>query len=279
MVAVRLAIRDVLSQERPMTVRQVFYQLVGRGVVDKTETEYSRTVGRLLAEMRRSGEIPFDWLADGTRWQRLAPTFDSVTDALTATARSYRRNLWRDLNHYVEVWCEKEALAGVLVEVTGEYDVPLMVTRGYPSMSYVYSAAQAMAAQVEHDRIVTVYYLGDHDPSGRDIRRTVERDLRDLIRQRVNDGTSWFHFESLAVEDWQVEHYGLPTRPTKGSDPRAKGFHGASVELDAIPAAELRRIVRKAIDSHVPDGALDAIRLAEESEREILSRIARTMGR
>jgi hypothetical protein len=35
------------------------------------------------------------------------------------------------------VWTEKDALAGVLVEVTVEYDVPLMVSRGFASVSYL----------------------------------------------------------------------------------------------------------------------------------------------
>ena len=45
---------------------------------------------------------------------------------LTATSRS---------------WCEKDALAGVLLDVTSEFDVPLMVSKGFASESYLHSAA------------------------------------------------------------------------------------------------------------------------------------------
>ena len=34
---IRAAIKTVLAADNPMTVRQVFYQLVVRGVIDKTE--------------------------------------------------------------------------------------------------------------------------------------------------------------------------------------------------------------------------------------------------
>jgi hypothetical protein len=54
----------VLHHDNPMTVRQVFYQLVSLGAIDKTEVEYKQTVVRLLTEMRRTHELPFVWIAD-----------------------------------------------------------------------------------------------------------------------------------------------------------------------------------------------------------------------
>lgn len=45
---------------------------------------------------------------------------------------------------YVEIWLEKDALAGVIYSVTSMYDVPLMVARGYASLSFLYTAADAI---------------------------------------------------------------------------------------------------------------------------------------
>jgi hypothetical protein len=42
----------------------------------------------------------------------------------------------------VEVWLEKDALAGVVMPVTSRYDVPLMVARGYASLSFLHTAAE-----------------------------------------------------------------------------------------------------------------------------------------
>ena len=106
----RVAIEGVLRREQPCTVRQVFYQLVSAGAVDKTEQEYKGTVCRLLAEMRREGRIPFRSIADNTRWQRKPDTWSSLEDALAETQNFYRRALWDDQDDYVEVWLEKDAL-------------------------------------------------------------------------------------------------------------------------------------------------------------------------
>jgi hypothetical protein len=67
---IRDAIIDILENDHPQTVRQVFYALTVRGVIAKAEIEYHRTVVRLLVEMREAGQVPFEWIADNTRWMR-----------------------------------------------------------------------------------------------------------------------------------------------------------------------------------------------------------------
>jgi hypothetical protein len=81
-------------------------------------------------------EMPFDWIADNTRWMRKPRTFTSPEAAVQHTAEHYRRDLWADTEAYVEIWIEKDALAGVVIEITAEYDVPLMVARGYSSTPF-----------------------------------------------------------------------------------------------------------------------------------------------
>ena len=62
----------LLKEDHPMTVRQVFYQATTRGLIDKTEADYKGTVVRLLSRLRRKKLIPFNWIADNTRWMRKA---------------------------------------------------------------------------------------------------------------------------------------------------------------------------------------------------------------
>ena len=76
---------------------------------------------------------------------RKPDTYSTIEEALEASARYYRRSLWVDSEDRVEVWCEKDALAGVLYPVTSEYDVPLMVTRGFSSETFAYEAVAAWA--------------------------------------------------------------------------------------------------------------------------------------
>src|SRR5262245_30978873 len=73
----REALLDIIEAGRPMTVRQVFYQATVRGLVEKAESGYTK-VQTDLTVMRRAGELPYDWLADNTRWQRKPRTFSSV---------------------------------------------------------------------------------------------------------------------------------------------------------------------------------------------------------
>jgi hypothetical protein len=263
--AIRDAIYEIVAEYRPMTVRQVFYQLVTRGVIDKTEAEYKTTVCRLLVQMRRDGELPFNWIADNTRWQRKPRTYGSLQALLANCQATYRRALWDDQDAYVEVWLEKEALAGVLIDVTARWDVPLMVTRGYPSVSFLHSAAAAIANE---RRAVFVYYFGDRDPSGLDIDRFIEHELREYAP--YCDLT----FQRVAVLQHQIEQYCLQTRPTKKSDSRARSFQGESVEVDAIAPDELREICERCITAHIDHEQLAQTRAVEEAERETLSLMA-----
>jgi hypothetical protein len=260
----REALLDIIDDGRPMTVRQVFYQATVRGLVEKAESGYAK-VQTDLTVMRRTGELPYDWLADNTRWQRKPRTFSSVEQALRETAAFYRKDLWTNADSYVETWLEKDALAGVVLPVTSMFDVPLMVARGYASLSFLYSAAEAINTLAVP---VYIYHLGDFDPSGVNAGEKIEETLRDMAPDAD------IVFERLAVTEEQITDWDLPTRPTKASDTRAKAFGSTlSVELDAIEPNQLRALVQEAIERHLPPEQYAVLKEAEASEREIISRL------
>ena len=262
-------LKEVLRQYNPMTVRQAFYQMTSRGYIPKTEAVYRSTVCRLLAKLRLTSEIPFGWIADNTRWMRKPRTYDSMEEALRLNLETYRRALWSRMPANVEVWIEKDALAGVIYDITSEWDVPLMVTRGYPSLSHVYEAAEAIA---QARKPTYIYYLGDYDPSGVDISRSLENRLREFAPDAE------IHFERIAIEPWQIAYYRLPTRPTKSSDSRAKRFGSdVSVELDALPPNTLRELVQSHILKHVDHDELARLRQIEAAERESLGWVVQNM--
>lgn len=265
MTFLRDALYDVLQAENPMTVRQVFYRMVSAGVIDKTEAQYKNTICRLLGLMRRERAIPFGWIADNTRWMRKPRTYSTFESALERTAETYRRALWDNQADYVEVWLEKDALAGVLYEETESWDVPLMVTRGYPSISYLYEAAESIAA--EH-KPAYLYYFGDYDPSGVDITRAVESGIREFAPEAE------IYFERVAVTTEQITALKLPTRPTKTSDSRSKNFSDESVEVDAIAPNDLRELVRACITQHIDVDALERLQRVEAAEKETMERIS-----
>jgi len=259
----RTALLAIIDEGKPMTVRQVFYQATVQGIVEKAESGYAK-VQTDLTVMRRAGELPYDWLADNTRWQRKPRTFDSVEDALRETAAFYRKSLWTDADAYVEIWLEKDALSGVIYPITSMCDVPLMVARGYASLSFLYNAAEYIN---ELSIPAYIYHLGDFDPSGVNAGDKIGETLHELAPDAE------IVFERIAVTSEQIAKWDLPTRPTKASDTRAKNFGDISVELDAIRPNVLRGLVQEAIQRHLPAARFEVLKAAEESERKIISRL------
>jgi hypothetical protein len=255
------AIYELLEAEQPMTIRHCFYRLVSFGVLDKTEAEYKGTLIRLLSKMRRNGEIPFHWLVDSTRWVRQAKTYHSLSEMAEDCKRTYRRALWREQPVYVEVWCEKDTIASILSQITTQFDVPLMVARGFSSLTFIYGAAEIIKSQ---NRPTHILYFGDHDPSGKSISAVLERDLRDF-----SDGAD-ITFTRLAITEQQIIDLNLPTRPTKKTDSRSKNFVGESVEVDALSADNLKVLVNNGIVELIDPDAYWAVKAAEDSERETL---------
>jgi hypothetical protein len=257
----RSGLYRIAERSAPATVRQIYYLATVAGLVPKTEDGY-QIVKTDLTVMRKDGSLPYRWLADSTRWQRKPNTFGSVQEALEETARLYRKALWSDADAYVEIWLEKDALSGVVYPITSQFDVPLMVARGYASLSFLHQAAEYIAGL---DVPSYIYHCGDYDPSGQDAARAIEETLRKMAPQ------AQIHFERLAVTPTQISDWRLPTRPTKTTDSRSKRFGEISVELDAIPPSQLRALVQRAIERHLPPQQYRVLKIAEASERRLIN--------
>lgn len=264
----REALYDIVEAMRPMTVRQVFYQATVRDLVEKSEAGYTK-VQTDLVQMRRSGMLPYDWLADNTRWQRKPITFANPKQALEDAARFYRKALWHEVEAYVEVWLEKDALAGVVMPITSAYDVPLMVARGYASLSFLHTAAE----HIGHLDVPTyIYHFGDFDPSGVD----AGEKIRETLKEMAPDAN--ISFQRVAVTPAQIDAWNLPTRPTKATDSRAKKFGAISVELDAIEPGMLRYLVEDVIQYHLPAEQFKVLKEAEASERQLITGLVGMLG-
>jgi hypothetical protein len=265
----RAALYDIIALGRPMTVRQVFYQASVRQLIEKTEQGYTN-IGWDLTVMRKAGVLPYEWIEDGSRLAHKPATYANPNEALRILAEHYRKSLWDEINAFVEVWIEKDALTGVIYPVTAEYDVPLRPARGYASLSFLHDAACTIA---DLDKPAYVYHLGDFDPSGVNAGEKIEETLRELAPEAE------IHFERLAVTEEQIGAWDLPSRPTKASDPRTAKFGSeVSVELDAIEPNQLRAIVREAIERHLPPRRFKRLKAAETRERARLIKLIEEMN-
>ena len=159
------ASKEILEEEHgSITIRHLFYRLVGTGLLEKTEHEYKHLSGYLM-KWRRSGEIPWSAFADNTRWYYGRRGSSNMEAALLNTRDSYRRNLWATQPIFVEIWCEKDAIASIILEEAQGFGVQVFPLRGFISGSALYNAANGFKEQIEDGKEVYIYYFGDHDPS------------------------------------------------------------------------------------------------------------------
>ncbi|NSW83141.1 MAG: hypothetical protein HPY90_07680 [Syntrophothermus sp.] len=256
------AARDVLAEYHPMTLRQVYYQLVSRHVIENTRSEYQR-LSNALVKARQEGWIPWEWVEDRTRRPRDVSMWSGLDDFIDTVRRAYRRDVWETQERYVVVWLEKDALSGVFEEITLEYGVTLLVGRGYNSWSIRKELAERF---ISLGKPAVVLYFGDFDPSGEDI-------CRDL-RESFSFFGIYPRVEKVALTREDVIRYKLPPDFAKKTDSRAKKFierYGdMAVELDALPMPALQDKIRKSIEAHMDLEALGAVFTIEREEREQL---------
>lgn len=262
---------------RPITVRGAFYQVVGRGLVPKDETKGYRLVQRRLLKLREKLDIPYGWITDGSRTVYGHIRYRNADEFAQTVKTRYRQDYWADADEYVEIWIEKEALAGVVRPVVvDEFRLDLYVTRGFASVTYLQEAAEDIALE---ERPVYAYLFTDYDPAGMNIADKVEQELWERTGADAD-----VHVERVAVTAEQIRRYNLPTRPTKRSRRKSPTYYEAahgdvSVELDAMPPDVLRDQVRRCIESHMDDWRLNQMRMVEQQEREGLAHLLAGGGR
>lgn len=261
---------DYAAKHAPVTVRQLFYAATVAGIpgIRKDDNGYNAIQQQVL-KLRRTGRMPYDHIADLTRFMRKPRTHDGIAEALEETAALYRRALWRDLPWHVEVWVEKDALAGSLTPVTSKFDVPLMVCRGFTSETFAHEAVDHWA---DIGKNVHVYHFGDFDRAGQDSASDLERKLAAFAKQRGLRVA----FERLGVTLEQIQTMDLPTREPKRKTTADKRWpYPFACELDAIPPDELRSMLWRRLDAYISEHDLRVLQAAEDSERDLLRAFAR----
>lgn len=232
-----------------LTVRQLYYQLVARDVVENTERSYKRITG-IVNDAKLGGYMDWEAIEDRTRAFIRRARWDSAQDLLTACAKQFHMDMWAGQPERVFVIVEKEALAGVLERACRAFDVPLLAARGYPSGTVLREfAVEDIFHAIDGDQEVTILHLGDHDPSGIDM----SRDLRERIALFAE--TPRVNLERIALNMPQIESQKPPPNPAKTVDPRFQSYQAEfgdeSWELDALKPDYLDKLVRRKIKEHI----------------------------
>ena len=232
------------AQGYDLSLRQVYYQLVARDLLENTPRSYKR-LGNIVSDGRLAGLIDWEMIVDRGRPVIYPSHWDSPADIVRAAADSFRIDKWEDQSAHVEVMIEKQALEGILIPVCAELDIRFTANKGYSSQSAMYRAGKRMGKAVINGKDVYIMYLGDHDPSGLDM----DRDILD--RLSLFSGEVIWSVERLALTWDQIEEHQPPENPTKMKDSRAKAyvleFGDSSWELDAMEPALLASLVRDTV--------------------------------
>lgn len=279
------------QQGYDLTLRQLYYQFVARGLIANKDTEYKR-LGSIINDARLAGKIDWNHIVDRTRNLRELAHWESPADIVDAVSKQFRVNYWDTQPEYVEVWIEKDALIGVIQGVCKQLDVPHFSCRGYVSQSEMWSASQRIGYQIAKGKKATILHLGDHDPSGIDMTRDIrdrlfqfiatdafqadDREDREAARDdAVHLGNTFLDVNRIALTMDQVEEYGPPPNPAKLTDARARGYveeYGdESWELDALDPTTLSALIRDNVEALIDQDAWDEAHERQVEGRELLA--------
>lgn len=265
-------VENYRQQGYRLTLRQLYYQLVARGIVPNKDTEYKK-LSDLLRKGRMAGLVDWDSIEDRTRVPKLDYAVDDIDDAIDDTISQYKLKRLDDQSVYIEVWCEKDAISNILRRMTNKYHVRLMINKGYSSASAMYKSAQRFRRNGTGKKKILMYF-GDHDPSGLDMIRDIGERLRTFgVKLDTPDG----YPTHLGITMEQVEEYQPPENPAKITDPRAEWYieeHGeSSWEVDALEPSVLNELIETEILRYIDEDKYNVQIRKEISDKKKLEKL------
>lgn len=268
-----------LEEYRPLTVRQVYYNIIGKGLAENIPYTYT-CVGKVISEGRLAGFVPWDLFIDRGRIFNSHDGWDNAEQFMDYTVDSFLSGYQRDLSQsqpvYVEVWVEKDALATIVNEVAEPYYVPTVICRGNTSVTFLNDFRNRVNSRAK-GRPVSLLFLSDLDPSGVGMLPAAQEKLEKM-------GVTSVTFKRLGLLPEQVEKYNLPVNPDaiKEKDKNASKFRKlygeTAVELDALKPTVLQGLIRQAIEAEFDmdlfekekQANLEDISLLEEKREQVL---------
>jgi hypothetical protein len=263
-------VRGVLGEYEdylPLTIRQIFYRLVGAHNYEKTEQAYARLCEH-LNRARRARLIDMAAIRDGGGDQRRPQSWSGAEQFLEITRwRAERLRLDRSVGQTTRlaVLCEAAGMVAQLANIALDYGVPVFSSGGFESVTEKHGFAAEIAAD---PRSLEVLHIGDHDPSGAHLFLALSEDVKAFAVDLGGAVT----FTRLAVTPEQVSALRLPTAPAKPTDDRA--FVGATCQAEAIAPDVLADIVCNAIEGRIDRAAYERVLKRERKvQRELARRL------
>lgn len=251
-------ILEELKDYKPLTLRQVYYQLVSKGFIENKKSEYGM-LSNLLKWARIDDYISWDDIEDRIRVFHTLKMWDDkrffITEELNNFLKGYNRNILQSQRKYIETWIEKDALSSVFNRVCLPYGVPVVVCRGFSSVSFLNEFRERLWNHSNKEWIML--YFGDFDPSGVEMLNAMKETLEGELDM------PGITFKRIALTKNDIFNYHLPHNPDalKKSDTRAKkhleNYGELAVELDALRPDILTEKIEMAIQNELDITALN----------------------
>ena len=239
---VREAQNVISTYTQKLTLRQIYYRLVAKLIIENKTSQY-KYLSRLLVDARKSGIIGYDSMEDRTRevinnkkieYKAWRANLKSWITYIEDPKYTLPKNLYQEKISLIVL--EKQALEGIFKDAIDDNSI-LVVCKGYNSLTQIYD----LSTILENDnREVHCTFFSDYDPSGLDIQRNFVKQCEDLE-------VEFESFNRVALVKEQIVKYHLPYAPTKTTDSRSKDWKDRGVvELDALEPNILVDLVKKA---------------------------------
>jgi hypothetical protein len=269
-------VADELRSYWPLTLRQIYYQLVSKGQIKNKRSKYNM-LSTLVKWMRIDEMLPWDALEDRSRtitnkrgYDNLAHFINSETFGLL---KGYTRCLIQNQDKHIEVYTEKDALLRIFEDVVWPYCIRAVVCRGYSSVTFIADFYKRAEGAIMRGKQPIVLYFGDLDPSGVQMfEATIETLENELDLYGVG-------FRRIGLNPAHVTQHNLPADPTaaKTSDPRYKKYverYGTiAVELDALHPATLKGMIHESIESEINMDLFKEQQKKEDEDEKILDEV------
>lgn len=259
-------VQEVLTQYRehwPLTIRQIFYRLVGVYGYEKTEKGYSH-LGEYMTRARRAELIAWEAIRDDGTTRTDAGGYTDMSDFLKSvvySAGKYTRNKQERQPTRILILVEAAGMVPQIVKAVGSYGLPVISSSGFDSLTMKYELAHDIMSD---DRPTVVLHIGDLDPSGVCIFDSVQADVEAFVGEEQD-----LQFLRIALTSDQVVLYGLPTAPPKPRDKRGEGMR-ETCQAEALPPDVLAQIVKEEVMHHYSMEQYTDDVLIEEQERALL---------
>lgn len=265
---------ETLKDYTPLTVRQVFYQLVKNVLIENSQAEY-KNISKDLGLLRHATLVSWNDIEDRSRRITSKRGWSSMQEYIEYFVNSfepeyYNRCLIQSQPKFIEVWIEKDALSTIAEAITWPYCLRLVIARGHNSKSFKRAYEERARAAMKQGKQPVILYLGDLDPSGIECFEAVQRSFK--IDFKLND----VQYKRIALNPDDIFTYNLPSSPDaiKESDPNykkyVKRFGRTAVELDALHPSDLQNVIKKAINAELDIEEFEAQKEIEVIEREKL---------